>query len=265
MNSKWNNDIVHSVEKAVNMASHESQTEKSIALDEQIPNISDIGVIILNEQVPNVEEEGSLVLDQQFPNGNPLVQANMDTPAPSSAAVLTLDPTEYKDPCGPLEDDCMSCLSNNDCLFCRGEKYRGFCFNRWPDLATYPTVTSEESQTMNDYDRKLQFQEFVRLLGSHRQDNGLSRLRELQGEFCDGYVTSSSMVCDAPTQPPVFTPAPIAPVAPTPKPTAPPPTGAPIMKQGIILTSAGAIYSPAQYTPTAVLCGMLGVFLLLGV
>eukprot|EP00537_Pseudo-nitzschia_pungens_P012602 CAMPEP_0172387748 /NCGR_PEP_ID=MMETSP1061-20121228/5004_1 /TAXON_ID=37318 /ORGANISM="Pseudo-nitzschia pungens, Strain cf. pungens" /LENGTH=286 /DNA_ID=CAMNT_0013117477 /DNA_START=169 /DNA_END=1029 /DNA_ORIENTATION=- len=272
--SKWkeNEDAgyFHSVEKKIIGSTTSSSSslprKTSINLDEHIRNVKDTDLNVLDKQFPNVQEEGTPVFGQRV--------AQEQT---SITTEPTFPPTMYVDPCVSLESDCTACLAETDCLFCRGRRRGGFCFNKWPDLVTFPDDDEEDEDEDEEPTRLLRFQEMVRILGSSSsssisssissfEDKDRERLRELKDEFCSGYVTSSQLVCHAPTQPPVSRPTPVAPVTPVPtqKPTyPPPPTRAPVMRQGIYLSSAESLSSTP--TTTAIVCGILSVLLLLRV
>jgi len=262
--SKWKENEDHSVEQKIigstTSSSSSSPRKTSINLDEHIRNVKDTDLNVLDKQFSNVQEEGTPVFGQRVAQEQTSITIEPTFPA-----------TMYVDPCVSLESDCTACLAETDCLFCRGRRRGGFCFNKWPDLVTFPDDDEEDED--EEPTRLLRFQDMVRLLGSSSsssissfEDKDRERLRELKDEFCSGYVTSSQLVCHAPTQPPVSRPKPVAPVTPVPtqKPIyPPPPTRAPVMRQGIYLSSAESLSSTP--TTTAIVCGILSLFLLLRV
>lgn len=121
------------------------------------------------------------------------------SPTVNTTNVPSASPTFGEDPCPLLTGDCKACVTNDACLFCRGN---GVCFNTNPDV--------RPSTTGGDLSRRL--------------DEVLENVDVVEEE-CIGTITASALVCDIPD--PEETPAPtMAPVnvtfAPTLRPTVKP-------------------------------------------
>lgn len=160
----------------------------SVTLTLSGPNLDDL--LFFEEKLETAVEDGTFA-SELLSNGVPavvLLAQGSESPSQSpTERATTAEPTIYVDPCPDLAQNCTTCLSNTDCLWCGGD---GVCFNQDPDKR----VSATGSQ--------------------------VSRFLEPEGEECTGGVTAVADTCDSsPTEP-------VVPVSPTAAPTSKPTSSA---------------------------------------